>query len=386
MSSRPLRVGLVGCGNVALFDHLPFYASRPDLYRVAAVADPTEARRELARHAAGLGPEGAHADAGELLARDDIDVVDVCTPQNARSAVVLAALARGCDVISEKPLATSPQAAQEMVTAAADAAGQLAIMHNYLFLPEIAEARRLVQSGEIGDVEVVIANYLGVRDLPGNAAFAPRWRHDAAAAGGGVLVDMLHAVYVAEALLGSAIERVSGWVTARSPGAPVEDLAACRFESGAGVALVNVGWGHGPGGIQVSGSGGRIEIRYAGGGTGPFDVLESLLLTRGDGPAAAIAVPPGGDGAAGILIDFAEAIAEGRPAIATAEHGLRTLEATLAVYASAHLGVTIPLPLDRSGALFSRGVAGLADVPGCDWSPLRRRGLFTPPAATSGSQ
>lgn len=384
MTSRPLRVGLVGCGNVALFDHLPFYASRPDLYQVVAVADPTGARRELARHAAGLDPEHAHADAGELLARSDVDVVDVCTPQNARSAVVLAALARGCDVICEKPLATSPAAAQEMVTAAAAATGQLAIMHNYLFLAEIAEARRLVRSGEIGDVEVVIANYLGVRDMPGNAAFAPGWRHDAAAAGGGVLVDMLHAVYVAEALLGSAIERVSGWVTARGSDAPVEDIAACRFESGSRVALVNVGWGHGPGGIQVSGSDGRIEVRYAGGGTGPFDEFESLLLTRGDGPAETIDVAAGDDGAAGILIDFAEAIDEGRPAIATAAHGLRILEATLAVYASAHLGVTIPLPLDRSGALFARGVAGLADVPGCAWSPLRSRGLFTPPASRAG--
>jgi predicted dehydrogenase len=221
--------------------------------------------------------------------------------------------------------------------------------------------------------------------MPGNAAYAPTWRHDPAVAGGGVLVDMLHAVYVAEALLGRPLERVSGWAMARVQGAHVEDVAACRFETDAGVALVNVGWGHGPGGLQVSGTRGRLEIRYRGGGTGPFDPLESFLLTRGDASTIALDVAPGDDGAAGILIDFADAIAEGRPPIATAAQGLRILEATLAVYASAHLGVTIPLPLDRSGALFARGVAGLADLPGSDWSPLRRRGLFASQTTRGGA-
>jgi predicted dehydrogenase len=376
MTHAPLRVGIVGCGNVALFDHLPFYASRPDLYRITAVADPTAERLDLGRTAAGLPGGGAYASAADMLARDDIDVVDVCTPQNARSAVVLAALGSGRHVICEKPLATVPAAALELIDAATAADRHLAIMHNYLFVPEIAEARRLTRAGEIGDVEVVIANYLGVLDLPGNAAFSPDWRHDAAAAGGGVLVDMLHAVYVAEALLGLPIERVSGWAMARANGAPVEDIASCRFETDTAVALVNIGWGFGPGGIQVSGSRGRLEIRYRDGGTGPFEPLESLLLTRERGATVPVDAPQGDDGLAGILVDFADSIRDGRAPIATAEQGLRVLEATLAVYASAHTGMTIRLPLDRSSALFRRGVAGLADLPGAGWSPLLRRGLF----------
>lgn len=194
---EPLRVGLVGCGNVALNDHVPAYLRRPGRFRVVAVADPTGERRELARAALGLAAADAHGSAADLLARGDLEVVDVCTPQALRREIVLGALAGGRHVLCEKPLAARPAEAAELVDTAAAAGVRLALMHNYLFLAEIAALREAVARGAVGEVEVAVVNYLGVVDLPGNPAYAPRWRHDAAAAGGGVLVDMLHGVYVA---------------------------------------------------------------------------------------------------------------------------------------------------------------------------------------------
>ena len=111
--------------------------------------------------------------------------------------------------------------------------------------PRCCRTLELIAAGEIGPVEVALLDWLGCRDNPGNAAYQPRWRHDPRAAGGGVLMDMLHIVYLAEALLGRPIERVSGWVHAAGARRPVEDIALARFEADGRAALVNVGWGAG---------------------------------------------------------------------------------------------------------------------------------------------
>src|SRR5262249_50885030 len=114
-----------------------------------------------------------------------------------------------------------------------------------LYFPNIITARHVIDSGELGEIEVAIVNHLGMADHPGNPDYQPRWRHELAA-GGGILMDMMHLVYLAELLLGSPMRRVSAWVHARKIGAEIEDLAICRYESDAKAALVNVGWGHGP--------------------------------------------------------------------------------------------------------------------------------------------
>ena len=286
MTSSPLRVGLVGCGNVALSDHLPAYLALPDRVQVVAVADPTSSRRELGRAQAGLAHADAHEDAESLLARDDLDIVDLCTPQHIRRDLAVQALESGRHVLSEKPLATTPADARRMVDAARGAEVRLGIVHNYLYFPEIRRALDLIEAGEIGRVEVALLDWLGCSDSPGNTAYQPWWRHDPRAAGGGVLMDMLHIVYVAEALLGRPIERVSGWVLGRRDAAPVEDIALARFETEGAAALVNVGWGSGPGGFAASGSEGRIEVSYEGGGSGafaPFERLEGPRPRRSSG-------------------------------------------------------------------------------------------------------
>jgi predicted dehydrogenase len=101
----PLRVGIVGCGNVALNFHLPAYSALPDRYTVVGLADPTPDRLALGRDAAGLSPDQVHLDATALVARPDVDVVDVCTPQHLHRDLVVAAAAAGKHVLCEKPIA-----------------------------------------------------------------------------------------------------------------------------------------------------------------------------------------------------------------------------------------------------------------------------------------
>lgn len=374
-SEWPIRVGLIGCGNVALGDHVPAYRSLPERYRLVAIADPTPARLELGRTASGLDPADCHADAEALLARTDLDMIDVCTPQYLHRDLVVAAARSGRHVLSEKPLATTPRDAWAMVAAAEAAGTTLAIMHNYLYFSEIARTLELLAEGEIGPVEVVILNWLGVPDSPGNAAYRPTWRHDPRLAGGGVLMDMVHIVYLAEAMLGAPIERVSAWVTARTDGAPVEDIALARFETADAAALVNVGWGVGMGGVAVSGPEGRIEITYRDGSNGGWEPVERFVVHGRSGRSEVSGLPQT-DGAMPLIAELAEAIRERRSPVASGTQGAHILETTLAVYASAATGRVWDLPLREGDPIYERGVAGLAELDLAPSSPIRRKRIF----------
>lgn len=359
--SRRLAVGLIGCGNIAVNHHVPAYLALADRCEVVAVADPTPTRRALAATELGLDEDATFEDGHELLREVDLDVVDVCTPQHLRKDVILDAIRRGRDVLSEKPLAAAPADAAELVDAAEAAGVRLGVVHNYGFFPEIAAATQAVASGEIGVPEVAIVSFLGVPDLPGARDWRPDWRHDPAASGGGVLMDMLHAVYVAEDLLHSPFTGVSAFVLARTPGSVVEEIALCRYQTPGSAALVNVGWGHGPGGIQVSGADGRIEVRYAKGGTAPFVPLEGVWLHRPDG-SRQLDVGAPVDTVVAAITAFVDAVVEGRPAPTSGADGLRVLEAVVGAYASSASGRLVALPLDRQSAVFDRGLVGLLDA------------------------
>ncbi|MGH8935146.1 MAG: Gfo/Idh/MocA family protein [Acidimicrobiia bacterium] len=361
MRPTPFCVGIIGFGNVAQRHHLTGLRAQPDDVRVVAVAEPVPALRELAKELLGLDDPDVHESPIELLARPDVDVVDVCVPPQARRDIVVAAAEAGKHIIAEKPLAAIPKEAEEMVEAARRAGVMLAMAHNYVFFPEFQAARAVIEAGELGRIEVVTLDYLGVEDRPGSPLYRPRWRHDAREAGGGVLMDMLHPVYLAEFLLGRPVERVSAYVTGRAPEASVEDLALCRLETAANVALVNVGWGVGPGGAQVSGTEGFLKIRYQEGRSMPFYPLEEVELVRADGRRR-LDVAMGGSSHAGVFADLAQALREGRPPFATGQDGLRVLETVMAVYESGVLQRTIRVPLDRTDPLYLFGLAGLSQM------------------------
>jgi predicted dehydrogenase len=378
----PIRVGLIGLGNVGLGHHVPALLGIPELARVVAVADPSEERRRLAITAIGLDDSAAHETADELLARDDVDLVDLATPPSLRTRLALRALGMGRAILCEKPVATTPADGLAIAAAAAVAGAPAAIIHNYLELPEVISLRSVIDEGAIGRPEVAILNYLGVEDRPGTSAWRPGWRHEGATAGGGVLMDMLHVAYVAEALLGGPFRRVSAEVLVRRAAAPVEDVALCRFETDDALALVNVGWGVGPGGICVTGPDGRIEVGYAGGGTSPFAALESVRLTRRAGAVEdrTPSLPPS-DGSIDVRFTetfrtLFERLVAGRPPVAGVADGVRALEAVLGAYESAATGRTVDLPLEPDDPVHRHGIAGLAQLDLAPGGTIARRRVF----------
>jgi predicted dehydrogenase len=384
MSNKTLRIGIIGCGNIGSGSHLPAWLANPDLADVVALVDPTEATLETARAAAGLAAAQVHLDPLDLIARPDVDVIDICTPQHLRRDLIIAAAKHGKHILCEKPLATIPADAAAALDAVAEAGVKLAMVHNYLWLPEIETAQRVIDSGEIGDVRSVTVNFLGIVDVPGSAGYAPRWRHEAALAGGGVLMDILHGIYVAESLLGERLERVSAYADSADEHSNVEDIALCRFETNRNAALVNIAWGFGPGGVDVVGSQGRISAVYRDGGTSPWSPLECVLVTTALGTHVAYDTRGGEQDDLATLRgtfkhlvrDFAEAIATGGTSRASGADGQRILEATVGALKSAATGELVSIPLDRDDPVFLRGVLGLEELDLPEWSPVRRRGLY----------
>ena len=380
--TRPLGVGIIGCGNVSTRFHVPAYLERSDRVRIVAMADVDPERLADARAVTGL-PEGrllrTHAD---LLALPDVDFVDICAPQRFHAEIAIAAAAAGRHVLCEKPITTIPAEAAAMLDAASRAGVRLGVMHNYLHFPEYVAARRIIDSGEIGGVRMAIVNYLGVPDLPGVDGAAQSWRHDPAASGGGVLMDMLHALYATEHLLGRRAQRVSAYVSGGRNHPRVEELALCRLETDGPTALVNVGWGVGPGGFFIEGESGSLEVTYRDGGTNPFVPFESLVVRTAAGarreplPAGSELLPLVIEGIGGIIDDFIDAIGAGRAPMASGDEGLHALELTLAAYESAAVGRTVAVPLDRDDPLYLRGAGAVNELDMPAWSPVRRQGMF----------
>ncbi len=369
------RIGIIGCGAMTMGAYVPALQSMPEVYTVVAVADPSEERRDLVGEALRVPGPARFASGRDLLAAADLDSVLILTPPQVRAEFAVAAAEAGKNMLCEKPLATRPADAAMAIRAAAENGVRLAVSHNYLWFPEYAAARAVIASGEIGEVQVVEINALGVWDNPGAASRAYNWRHDPAAGGGGVLMDMMHLVYIAEDLCGHPFKTVSGYVDSHRPGFHVETVALCRFETEQNAALVNIGWGLGAGGATVSASKGRVDIRYANGGTSPFSPLESVTVVTEEG-VRELPVTPNKDTIPQVLADFAESLAVGRASRADGDAGLRALEGVVGTYSSAARGCSVALPLESADPVYLRGAAGLPEIPISGSSPVARKKLF----------
>ncbi|EST38263.1 hypothetical protein N566_08420, partial [Streptomycetaceae bacterium MP113-05] len=158
-----------------------------------------------------LGWGAAETDWRALLARDDVQLVDICTPGASHAEIAIAALEAGKHVLCEKPLANTVAEAEAMVRAARDARarGQVAMVgFNYRRTPALALARDLIARGRLGELRHVRVAYL--QDWLVDPAFPLAWRLRRDQAGSGALGDLgAHAVDLAQHLSGELLTRVS---------------------------------------------------------------------------------------------------------------------------------------------------------------------------------
>ena len=210
-----------------------------------------------------LGWAETETDWRALLTRDDIDLIDVCTPGDSHAEIAIAALAAGKHVLCEKPLANTVAEAEAMVAAAEAAAarGQVAMVgFNYRRVPAIALARQWIAEGRLGTIRQVRAQYL--QDWIIDPQFPLVWRLRKEQAGSGALGDIgAHIVDLAQYLLGENIVGVSGITETFIKQRPV--LAA----AGAGLAASG---GTETGEVTVDDAA-LFIARFAGGAIGTFE-------------------------------------------------------------------------------------------------------------------
>ncbi len=146
----------------------------------------TETRRKA--FADQWGYESIETDWRKLIARNDIDAVDICVPNNLHKEIAIAAAQAGKMILCEKPLAMNVAEGEEMCQAVEKAGVPNTVWYNYRRVPAVTLAKQLIDEGKLGRIFHYRANFLQdwtiiAEDLPqGGAAL---WRLDAAAAGSG---------------------------------------------------------------------------------------------------------------------------------------------------------------------------------------------------------
>ncbi|MCO5973673.1 Gfo/Idh/MocA family protein [Actinoallomurus soli] len=158
-----------------------------------------------------LGWQSAETDWRELIRRDDVDIIDICTPGDTHAEIAIAALDAGKHVLCEKPLANTVEEAVAMAEAAerARANGVRSMVgFSYRRVPALTLARKLVADGRLGTIRHVRAQYL--QDWIVDPEFPLVWRLDKDKAGSGALGDIgAHIIDAAQFVTGERILGVS---------------------------------------------------------------------------------------------------------------------------------------------------------------------------------
>ncbi|MHA7987456.1 Gfo/Idh/MocA family protein [Rathayibacter sp. CAU 1779] len=241
-STPQLRVGMVGYAFMgAAHSHAwrtaPRFFDLPLAPQLTAIAGRNQAA--VTEAAERMGWQSVETDWRRLLERDDIDLIDICTPGDTHHEIAIAALEAGKHVLCEKPLANSVEEAEEMADAArkAVANGVFAMCgFTYRRVPALSLARRFVEEGRLGEIRHVRAQYL--QDWLSDADAPLTWRMDKSKAGSGALGDIgAHIIDMAQWVSGSDITGLSAimntFVTERPVGGDLVGLGGKGSADGA---------------------------------------------------------------------------------------------------------------------------------------------------------
>ena len=144
-----LRVGIVGCGDIAQARHIPEFEKLKNSVVLQAVSDRdyTLAKETADRYRI----PRAYPDISEMLSAESLDIIDICTPPRTHASLAVEALQHGCHVLTEKPMAHKVSDCDQMIEAAQRHKVKLGVIHNNLFDPPFLKAKKLVAAGAIGD-------------------------------------------------------------------------------------------------------------------------------------------------------------------------------------------------------------------------------------------
>lgn len=196
-NKKELRIGLIGCGFMGRTHSNGYNRVSnffPELsYRPVLKAACSRNKEKVQAFADQWGYESVETDWKALIARDDIDAIDICAPNNMHAEIAIAAAAAGKMILCEKPLSRTLAEGIAMVNAIEKAGVPNTVWYNYRRVPAVTLAKQIIDSGKLGKIFHYRANFLQdwtiSADLPQGGEGL--WRLDLDAAGSGVTGDLL---------------------------------------------------------------------------------------------------------------------------------------------------------------------------------------------------
>jgi predicted dehydrogenase len=356
----PLRVAVVGAGIGRL--HVEAYRRAPDQFDLVALCDVDEARaRELA---------DAHAvpsvitDLDALCQRDDVQVIDLCTPPYLHFSQIQQVLASGKHVICEKPLVGSLNEVDAIALAEARSNRRVMPIFQYRFGQGLQKLKGLVDQGlagqpYLGTVEVAWRRRANYYEVP----WRGHWKTELV---GAVLSHAIHAIDMLCYILGPA-RRVFASTATRVNPIEVEDCAAIALEMANGaLATIAVTLGSS---AEIS----RHRFCFSGlsaeSSLGPYSNSEDPWTFAGDDPARAAQIEaalaafvPAASGFEGQFRRFYAALQNGGELPVTLADARNLIELITAVYASAQTRQAVELPIGREHPCYGGWLPGESSV------------------------
>ena len=264
---RPVRLGLIGCGGIVRLSHAPGYRAIPELVRVTALADPVAGNVQQLGELLAVPPEQRYADYRAMLERAELDAVTIATPHHMHAEQAIDAAAAGVAVVSEKPMATSVEQAEQVLAAVQRHGVPYAVVHNFLFTPGMERARALLAEGAVGTPFFGRAKSL-FNKTDDQADPDTVWRASLAAGGGAINDTAYHEIYLLETLVGSPVRYVEARVATQHFAFDVDDLALLLLEhEGGALSTVATAWCvPGDGGAGAGESANLAEVHGSAGG------------------------------------------------------------------------------------------------------------------------
>lgn len=327
----PIRIAIIGTGLIVTGRHWPALKALPREFRVAALVNRTpekaEALAETIRAATRARPP-VYTDYHEMLAQEKPAAVSLALPTMLNPEVAEAALAAGCHVIAEKPIAANLTDAGRMLPWATRYGKTLMIAENFRYVTSFRRAAMLIAEGAIGALQVARWS-LYPHMSPANPYYHTAWRQQPAHPGGYLSDGGVHQMAVLRMLLGEVATVTAQVALLRPDLVPYDTLnASLRFANGA-LGAYNVTYAA-PGPetpLQVTGTEGTLLI-----------TRDRVELWRKGKVIDTWAEPAENDGLTAMYADFARAVRTGQPSLSTAAEGYADLQLIVAMLSTAEQG------------------------------------------------
>ena len=359
---KKVRFGLVGCGRISC-KHLEAMASLYQRAELVGVCDIIEERAglkareyverlKIARVGQDISKPSVYIDLDEMLEKEELDVLSICTPSGLHPIHGIKAARRHVNVLSEKPMATELKHADELIRACEEAGVKLFVVKQNRFNPTMRLLKRAVDKGHFGRIYMILSDVLWAR--PQSYYDEAEWRGTRELDGGAFLNQASHYIDAVQ-WLGGPVESVTAILGTLGRKIEAEDTgaAALRFRNGA-IGNINVTMLTYPvnmeGSIAILGEKGTAKV----GGVAinriekwkfeDRDEDDDLTALSGYEPANVY-----GNGHIAYYENVLDALAGSRKPEIDGREARKSLELIQGIYKSAREGRTVQFPLDADG-------------------------------------